>query len=163
MSNIPIEHIQDGQKLVADGEIDLFELTPKGGGTVYFKNDNEATWQGHLYEGLPVSFTGVKKTATGGALAPKLTIGDNTVDLSPFKPLIFDGWLDNADIRHVHLLLDSLLLDRPIFEERFYRVKRVEEYQRMWISMQLATASDFLGSTLPRRQYHPPAFPSVTQ
>jgi lambda family phage minor tail protein L len=71
---IPIEHIQDSQKLLADAEIDLFELTPTGGGgTVYFKADNDVTWQGHTYEGLPITFVGFKKSTDGSAVMPKLT------------------------------------------------------------------------------------------
>ncbi|WP_037500756.1 hypothetical protein [Sphingomonas jaspsi] len=161
MTSTPIEHIQDAHKLVADAEIDLFELTPIGGGTVYFKNENEVTWQGNLYEGLPVSFDGIKRSSQGTALAPKMNIGDGTVDLSPFKPLVFDGWLDDATVRHIMVLREHVEADVPIFQERFYRVKRLEEYHRMWIAMQLATASDALGFTLPHRQYHPPAFPAV--
>lgn len=160
MTGIPIEHIEDSQKLVADAEIDLFELTPVGGGTVYFKNENEIEWQGNVYEGIPVDFNGIKKSSTA-ALAPKMRIGDGAIDLSALKPLAFDGWLDNASIRHVRILLENLQSNLLIYEEFFYRVKRVEEYNRLYISLQLATASDALGFTLPHRQYHPPAFPAV--
>jgi phage-related protein len=162
VTGIPIEHIQDSQKLVADGEIDLFQLTPIGGGTVYFKGDNEVTWQGQTYEALPIAFTGLKKSTTGSATAPRLIIGDGTMDLSPFKPLAFDGYLDSATLVHFELLLDNLVNDLPIYERRVYRVKRVEEYHRMLINLQLATASDALSYTLPHRRYHPPAFPAVT-
>lgn len=161
---IPIEHIEDAQKLTADAEIDLFELTPVGAaGTIYFKGDNNADWQGHTYEGLPIVFTGFKKSADGGALLPKLTVGDGSVDLSPFKPLVFDGHLDGGRLKHIHLLLDNLVNNRNIKEVRYYRVKRVPSYSRFTIELQLATASDALGFTLPYRQYFPPAFPAVQQ
>lgn len=162
MTTTPIEHIEDAQKLVADGELDLFELTPIGGGTIFFKNEAEITWQGNTYEGMPVEFTGVNKSSSGKALAPRMVIGNNNLDLSALLPLVYDGWLEDAQIRHIHLLRENAEADLPIFEERRYRVKRVEEYHRVWIKLQLATASDALGFTLPHRQYHPPAFPAVT-
>jgi phage-related protein len=162
VTSIPIEHVIDSQKLVADGEVDLFQLTPlDGSGTIYFKPDDDRSWLGNTYEGLPLTFTGFMKSASGGSFTPKMTIGDGTVDLSPFKPLVYDGYLDGATIVHIHLLLDNLLNNRNIKEQRIYRVKRVPSYSRLTIELQLATSSDALGFTLPHRQYHPPAFPAV--
>lgn len=162
MTSIPTEHIVDSQLLVADAEIDLFQLTPlDGSGTIFFKPDNEVTWRGQLYEGLPMAFTGLKKSVDNGTLQPKLTIGDGAVDLSPFKPLVYDGYLDGATVVHIHLLLDNLVNNRNIREEREYRVKRVPSYSRRSIELQLSTSSDALGFTLPHRQYYPPAFPAV--
>lgn len=161
---IPIEHIQDAQKLTADAEIDLFEMTPSGTtAVIYFKADNDVTWQGHTYEGLPISFAGYKKSSDGSAIMPKLTIGDGSVDLSPFKPLVYDGNLDGATIKHHKVLLDNITNNRNIKETAIYRVKRVPSYNRLVIELQLATASDALGFTLPFRQYFPPAFPAVLQ
>lgn len=160
--SIPKEHIEDAHKLVADGTVDLFQLTPNdGSGTIYFKPDNNADWQGHTYEGLPLSFTGFKKSSEGQATAPRLVIGDGTVDLSPFKPLVYDGWLDGAVLVHIHLLLDNLINNRNIRQQRTYRVKRPSGYSRLSVDLQLATSSDGLSFTLPHRQYYPPAFPAV--
>lgn len=164
MTSIPAEHIKDAHELQADAEIDLFELTPNdGSGTIFFKSDNDVTWRGQKYEGLPLVMTGFKKSSDGSSLLPKLTIGDGSVDLSPFKPLVYDGYLDGAKVRHLHLLLDNVLNNRDIKEARTYRVKRVPGYSRLTIELQLATASDALGFTLPYRAYYPPAFPAVQQ
>jgi lambda family phage minor tail protein L len=161
---IPSGHIQDAQKLTADAEIDLFELTPAGGGgTVYFKADNDLTWQGQTYEGLPITLNGIKKSSDGSALMPKLTLGDGSIDLSPFKPLAYDGYLDGATVVHKKVLLDNAKANLPVYEKWTYRVKRVPSYNRLLIELQLATASDALGFTLPFRQYFPPAFPAVLQ
>src|SRR5690349_15490595 len=113
----------------ADAPINLFQLTPNdGSGTIYFKADNEAAWQGNTYEGLPLTMTGFKKSSDGSALQPKLTIGDGSVDLSPFKPLVYDGYLDQGLVLHIEILLDHLLSDQNIRRERLYRVKRVPSY-----------------------------------
>lgn len=162
MSEIPAEHIADSHKLVADGRIDLYELTPSGGtGTIYFKADNDTPWRGKDYEGVPLGMSGEKKSIDTGLTMPKLTIGNGAIDLSPFKPLVHDGYLDNAIILRQTLLLDNLLNNRNIAERQMYRVKRVEQYSRTRIILQLATISDSLGFSMPYRQYLPPAFPSV--
>lgn len=164
MTSIPAQHVDDAHKLEADAEIDLFEVTPNdGSGTIYVKGDNDVTWQGHSYEGLPLVFTGFKKPTDGSASMPKLTLGDGSVDLSPFKPVVYDGYLDGASIRHIKVLLDDLLNDRPISQVRTYRVKRVNSYSRTSVDLQLATASDALGFTMPYRAFYPPAFPAVDQ
>lgn len=162
MSQIPAEHIADSHELVADGVIELFELTPSGGsGTIYFKADNDQEWRGWKYEGVPLGMSGEKKTIDTGLTMPKMTIGNGAIDLSPFKPLVHDGYLDNAIIFRRRLLLDNVINNRLIFEGTMYRVKRVEEYSRVRIMLQLATLSDSLGFSMPYRQYLPPAFPSV--
>lgn len=162
MSQIPQDHITDSHKLLADGRIDLFELTPSGStGVIRFKSDNDVTWRGNIYSGLPVVLTGSKKTSTEGLSMPKLQIGQPNIDLSPFKGLIYDGFLDNAIITRSIILLDNLLNNRDVREVRTYRVKRVEQYSRTQILLQLATISDSLDFSLPYRQFLPPAFPSV--
>jgi phage-related protein len=159
---IPIEHIRDSHSLLADGRVDLFELTPSGTvGVIRFKNDNDVTWRGNLYTGLPLALTGEKHSADTGLSMPKLQIGQPNIDLSQFKALVYDGYLDNAVILRSTLLLDNLINNRLIREVRSYRVKRVEQYSRSQIGLQLATLSDSLGFEMPYRQYLPPAFPSV--
>jgi len=159
---IPLEHIKDSHELVADGRVELFELTPAGGtGVVRFKNDNDVTWRGNLYTGLPCAMTGEKKSADTGLSMPKLQLGQPNIDLSMFKPLVYDGYLDNAVVVKITVLLDNLINNRLIREINTYRVKRIEQYSRSQISLQLATLSDSLGFSLPYRQYLPPAFPSV--
>ena len=159
---IPIEHIKDSHLLLADGRVELFEMTPSGGtGVVRFKNDNDVTWRGNTYSGVPLALTGEKKSSDAGLTMPKLQLGQPNIDLSQFKGLIYDGYLDNAIIIKITVLLDNLLNNRLIREISTYRVKRVEQYSRSQITLQLATLSDSLGFSLPYRTYTPPAFPSV--
>jgi len=162
MAQIPLQHIEDSHKLIADARIDLYELTPAGGtGTLLFKPDNDATWMTRFYRGLPMVLSGEKKTSDAGLVMPKMTIGQENIDLSEFKGLIYDETIDNAIIVRYTVLLDNLINNRNIREVQTYRVKRVEEYGRSRIVLQLATLSDALGFSMPFRQYLPPAFPSV--
>lgn len=162
MTTIPIEHIKDSHSLVSDGTVDLFELTPSGGsGVIRFKNDNPVTWRGMDYAGIPCALSGEKKSSDVGLTMPKLTIGQPNIDLSLFKGLVYDGTLDNAIVVKLHLLVDNLKNNRLIRESTTYRVKRVENYSRSQIILQLATLSDSLGFSMPYRTYTQPAFPSV--
>jgi phage-related protein len=116
---------------------------------------------GVTYTGFPLSLEGEKRSADGGLSMPKLTVGQPNVDLSIFKPMIYDGWLDNAVIVRQIVLLANLTANVNVKETRTYRVKRVEQYSRSQVTLQLATLSDSLGFRMPYRQYLPPAFPTV--
>lgn len=161
MTDIPASHITDSQLLSADGIVDLYELTPLVGGTLYFKPDNTVTWLGNQYFGLPCAISGLDMSADKAASQPKLQIGQDNIDLSIFKPLVHDGYADGADLVYRRILLTNLLANANICEIRHFRVKRVESYSRASISLQLSTASDAITFTLPRQQYYPPAFPAV--
>lgn len=162
MVAIPADHIADAHKLQADGIVTLWEMTPAGGGgTIRFKTDNDVEWRGNLYKGLPLSVDGDKESADGGSGQPTMVIGQANIDLSQFKPLINDGSIDGAFVVRHDVLLDNLLNNRNIKETRFYQVRRVAGYGRFQIRLDLGSYSDFLGFTMPHRQYLPPAFPSV--
>jgi hypothetical protein len=157
---LPLNHVEDALKLQADGKVHLFELSPLSGGTIYFKTDNDVTWRGNLYEGLPCALTG-EEFSTEGTPTPRLTIGDENVDLLPFKGLIHDGHLDGATVVRKTVLVDDLINDRNIFQRTTFRVKRPEGYSRTKIPLVLATWSGAVSQTVPFRQYVPPAFPWV--
>jgi phage-related protein len=163
VTTIPDEQIVDAHKLSADAEIDLFQLTPSGGGgTIHFKADDEVTWRGTVYYGLPIVFSGDGASAQGGASQPRLAIGNENTNLSMFKPLVFDGTIDGASVIRTHILLDDLVNNRLVRTLFYYRVRRVESYNRNSINLQLSSQSDALSFTMPFRSFLPPAFPAVT-
>lgn len=162
MPVIPVSHIEDAHKMSADAEIELYELTPAGTtAKVRFKNDNTVTYLGNEFAGLPLNFTGVNKNAEGTMVQPSLTIGQSNIDLSMFKGLVFDGTLDNARIEKHTVLLSDLLANNDIKVVEVYRVKRVDNYGASQISLSLATFSVAGPTSIPFRQYIPPAFPFV--
>lgn len=159
---IPSEHIADAHKLTADGELDLFELTPAAGGaTLRFKADNDMVWRGNTYYGLPLQFSEDAATAEKPSTMPKLVVGTPDTDLSLFKPLINDGSLDGCVVLRYHILLQNVLDGASIYELYTYRGKRVEGYTRATVSLQLASFSDSMSFSMPYRQYLPPDFPAV--
>lgn len=162
MTTIPAEQIADAHKLTADAQVDLFKLTAVGGASIYFKSDNDVTWQGNTYYGLPLQFTGENTSAQTGSPQPRLTVGQEGINLSFFKPMIFDKTIDGATVTRSTILLDDLVNNRLVRTLRYYRVRRIESYSRSVINLSLATLSDSLGFTLPFRSFVPPAFPAVT-
>jgi phage-related protein len=161
MSAIPQGHIADALKLQADGKLHLFEVFPVSGGSIFCKADNPVTWLGLDYEGLPMQLSGEGKSNDGSTPTPRLQIGQEDMDLLPFKGLINDGWLDGATIVRKKVLLDDLLANRDIKETTTFRVKRVESYSRTKVTLLLATFSAAISQTVPFRQYTPPDFPWV--
>lgn len=162
MTTLPPDHIKDSQELIADGEVHLYEITPSDGtGVLRVKPDNDATWLGQEYTGIPMKMTGERRESDTGYANPKLTIGQENMDLSMFKPLIADGTLDNALIKKHTVLLDNLQNNRNIKETMTYRVKQVQGYSSIQINLILATYSDSLSFELPLKAYDQPDFPAV--
>lgn len=161
MPSIPASHVVDAQKLIADAEINLYQLFPVSGGTLYFKNDNTVTWRGNTYEGLPISLSGEKWSSDTSTPTPRLVIGQENLDLLAFKGLTNDGYLDGARIVRHRVLLDNIISNLDFKQTTYFRVKRVEEYSRTKITLVLSTFSGATNQSYPFRQYLPPAFPWV--
>lgn len=161
MTAIPQSHIEDAHKLIADAKISLYKLYPVSGGTIYFKGDNSVTWLGDLYEGIPCELGGEKLSSDTSTPTPRLAIGQQDLDLLPFKGLINDGLLDGAKLVRHKVLLDNIINNINVKETTTFRVKRIESYSRTSISLVLATYSGATSQTLPHRQYLPPDFPYV--
>lgn len=163
MTQHPVTHVNDALSLTADARLDFFILTPSiGTGTIYFRPDNDVTWRGNTYLGLPLSFTGEKDSAEGGGSSPRLQIGSPNIDLSIFKSHIRDGSLDNAVVVRKTALLTDVLADNNIYSSKTYRVETVENYSRSSISLLLARFSGARRTTIPFRQFLPPDFPFVS-
>lgn len=161
MPSFPITHVQDAHKLIADGKVDLFQIMPVSGGTLYLKGDADFTYLGVKYEGIPIGITGEKFSADVSTPTPRMVIGQDNLDLLPFKGLMHDGYLDGARVVRYRVLLDDMLKQLNSKQISYFRVKRVENYSRSKISLLLSTMSGALSQTFPFRQYTPPAFPWV--
>jgi phage-related protein len=161
MSTLPQSHVEDALKLVSDGKVKLYQIFPLSGGTIYLKSDVDFTYLGITYEGIPVNITGEKSSADTSTPTPRMTIGQENLDLLPFKGLINDGYLDGAKIVRHKVLLSDMLNQVNAKQTDVFRVKRVEGYSRTKISLLLSTLSGATNQSYPFRQYTPPAFPWV--
>lgn len=158
---IPPSQVADAHKLRADGKVRLYQIQPVTGGSIYLKHDATWTYLGTTYEGVPCSITGEKFSADVSTPTPRMTIGQEDVDLLPFKGLIHDGALDGARIIRDEVLLNDFLNNINSRKRTFFRVKRVEGYSRTKITLLLSTATGASNQTYPFRQYTPPSFPWV--
>lgn len=161
VTTVPYNQVVDAHKLDADGMISLFKIEPVAGGIVHVKSGVEFTYLGTTYEGLPVQLSGEKWAADSSTPTPRFVIGQEDLDLLPFKGLMSDGYLDGAKITRYQVLLDDMVNQVNSKRTTVFRVKRVENYSRTKIVLALSTFSGAVGQTYPFRQYTPPDFPWV--
>ncbi len=161
MSTIPQSHIEDAHKLIADGKVALWQILPVSGGTIYLKGDIDYEYLGNKYEGIPIQISGEKMSADTSTPTPRLLIGQENLDLLPFKGLIHEGYLEGARVIRHKVLLNDMLNQVNAKETTHFRVKRVEGYSRTKITLLLSSASGASNQSYPFRQYTPPAFPWV--
>lgn len=161
MTTIPQSHIEDAHKLTADGRVMLYQLMPLAGGTIFMKSGIDYKYLDDLYEGLPVQVSGEKWSSDTSTPTPRMVIGQENVDLLPFKGLINDGYLDGAKIVRYEVLLEDMLNQVDAKRVTNFRVKRVEGYSRTKVTLQLSTFTGAINQSYPFRQYTPPAFPWV--
>lgn len=161
MSAFPQSHIIDAHKLRADGKVALWHILPVSGGSIYLKNDIDYTYLGIDYESVPITISGEKMSADASTPTPRLVIGQENLDLLPFKGLIHDGHLEGARIIRHEVLLDDMINQVNAKKTTYFRVKRVENYSRTKITLLLSSASGASNQSYPFRQYTPPAFPWV--
>lgn len=158
---VPVNQVDDSQKLDADGLVSLFTIYPVVGGQMDVKSGPEATYQGVLYESLPIKLSGEKMSADGSSPTPRLIVGQPDLDLLPIKGLVHAGNLEGARIERRQVLLEDLLDDFDSVRVSYYKVKRVEGYTRTQLTLLLSTFSGAAYQPFPHRQYLPPEFPWV--
>jgi hypothetical protein len=161
VTSVPYSQVTDAHKLDADGMVSLFKIEPVVGGALYLKHGAEYEYLGNLYEGLPIQIRGEKWSADTSTPTPRCSIGQEDVDLLPFKGLVHDGYMEAARITRYQVLLDDMLNQVDSKRTTVFKVKRVESYSRAQIVMLLSTLTGAANQSYPFRQYTPPAFPWV--
>lgn len=154
-------NIENAQKLSPDAEIVLFELTTSAGATVHFKTGPSADYLGDLYESVPCSMTGEKRTVEGANERPSMMIGGSDVDLVALKPALFSGYVDGGTLQKHVVELEDLLNNVNNKITTTYRIKQVKDYNRYGINLILARFSPSAQTTIPYRKYTRPAYPYV--
>lgn len=154
-------NIQNAQKLAPDGEVILFELTTRGGTTVYLKNGPDVFYLGNEYTGVPVNLGAEKRSVEGGNERPTFSIGGDNVDLSALKPALYSGQVDGGTlVKHIVQVAD-LIANTNVKITSQYRIKQIQSYSRMKVNLILARFSPSNQTTVPYRKYTRPAFPYV--
>lgn len=159
MTQIPIEHARDAQKLTADGIAELFEIQlTQGQGTVRIWNGEQLTWQGNLYESLGCAVTGDERSADEKQGRPTFTVFNPNNVLSPF---VVGGFIENAVVIRKRVLRTHIDLDVNIFQRRVWVISRISNIRDQVIQLELREPYEGPNSLIPARVYIPPEFPAV--
>lgn len=161
MTSVPLTHIQESQKLTADAQIDLYQITLKDSPTIFrFKNNDTVTWRGNLYEGMACRLQGDTRLADGEESRASLQV------MNPFG--IFNmpalvGDLDLATVVRKRVLRQHLDGNVNIFEQRMWYVGRISELiSGQSITLELRNVTEGPAYQIPVRMYIPPQFPLVS-
>jgi phage-related protein len=159
--SVPLSHIEESQKLTADAQIDLYEITLKNLPVVFrFKNNNTVVWRANEYEGLACQLTGDTRLADGEESRASLRVM-NPYGVFNMPALVGD--LDLATVVRKRILLQHLESNANIFEQRMWYVGRISELiSGQSITMELRNMTEGPSFQIPVRMYIPPEFPLVS-
>lgn len=161
MTNTPLSHIQESQKLTADAQIDLYEITLKNLPVVFrLKNNNTVVWRGNEYEGMACRLQGDTRLADGEESRASLQIVN---PFGIFNAPAMAGELDLATVVRKRVLLQHLENNTNIFEQRMWYVGRISELiSGQSVTLELRNMTEGQSYQIPVRMYIPPEFPLVS-
>lgn len=153
------EIADDRVKLSADGIVHLYKIELRAGGTVRVKSDNDATWQGNLYEGTLVEMSGYKRTSDEEVTRPTLTLANPDHILTVQVNL---GNLEKSIVTHYMVLYNNLINNLNIYEQDSWYISRVVGVTDIAVVCELRNPIDGPNILTPARMYIPPEFPAVS-
>ena len=160
MSEAPVQHLQDAQKLTADGYVHLYEIVLRNNqGTVFLSDSGLITWQGQTYDSAPITMTGEKETSTEEVARPILTVYNPENVLASF---IVTRVLEKSIVKRKQVLRANIDGNNNIFDQRTWFIGRVTSFLRGQLTVELRNLTDGPNFMMPRRQYLPPEFPVVS-
>ena len=173
--DVPETQLEDAQKLIADGIVQLYEITLADNSKIYLKQDNSRTWNGHTWTGIPILFEGYS-TAQGDSYSrPTLSIANpdtiNELDgsaRSTLSSLVLPvegypyGLLNRAKVTRYLVLYEDLKADRAIYQKKEWVIWFIKTINKNVIQVELRNYMDGVNFDVPARMYIPPEFPFVT-
>ena len=173
--DIPETQLEDAQKLIADGIVQLYEIELANGTYLHLKQDNSVTWNGQTWTGIPILFEGYS-TAQGDSYSrPTLSIAnpDTVSDLdgnarSTFSSLVLPvegypyGLLNRAKVTRYLVLYEDLKANRAIYQKKEWIIWFIKTINRNLIQVELRNRMDGVNFDVPARMYIPPEFPFIT-
>ncbi|TGT64095.1 MULTISPECIES: hypothetical protein [unclassified Mesorhizobium] len=159
-ANKPLEHMQDAQKLTADGYVNLYEIQLKTEPVILRLTDSVSRkWQGQDWEMFGVQISGEKRSADGEETRPQLQF------INPegvFSTLVRQRLLDRATVIRYRLLREHYEGDVQIYQRRMWWISRISNVTAgQTIAAELRVMTEGPNSRIPARQFIPPEFPMV--
>lgn len=173
--DIPETQLEDAQKLIADGIVQLYEIKLADGSRIYLKQDDSVTWNNHTWTGIPILFEGYS-TAQGDSYSrPTLSIA-NPDTISPLdgtakstlSSLVLPrkdypyGLLNRAQVTRYIVLYEDLKANKPIYQKKSWIIWFIKMINKNLIQVELRNPMDGVNFDVPARMYIPPEFPFVT-
>jgi len=164
----PQTHLQDSQKLTADGLVDLFEITLdawrndfdySNNTKVFIKANNTVIWQGNTYEGIGLRFSGAGNSADEQVSRPAFQVANPD---GLFTSLVVNGRLEAALVTRKRVLKTDLDANVNQFQVQTWRVSRIASVTKTIITLELRDQLDGQTFLVPARIYMPPTFPLVS-
>lgn len=156
---IPDSHLEEAQKLEADGIARLWKIELKTGSVSYFRYGESVTWQDDEYEFLAYSFTGEGKFSNDEVARPKMTVVNPAKIFGPFAE---QGYFDLAKVTRYEVLHSDLDSDVNVFRPRKWVIGKVESVTEQSITFEFRDLTDIPNFQFPPRSFTPPEFPSVS-
>lgn len=148
----------DRVKLTADGIVELVRVELATGGTLFLKNNDTVTWQGHSWEGVAMQFQGYANSSDEELSRPTLSIANPDGILSQY---ILNGALEKSVVKRIRVLRANLLANQNIFEQQSWYISRVVSVNKTMAVFELRNPIDGPNFQCPARMYLPPDFPAV--
>lgn len=155
----PQSHIDEAHKLVADAPVKLYKITLSTGAIIRIKNNNTVTWQGNVYEGVPMALSGVSFSAGDEANRPKVMVANPD---GIYSSLVRTKVFERGTLLQYEVLKQHLDTNQNIFNSRTWRIARALEVNLHVISLELRNLTDGPMAKIPSRFFTQPEFPSVT-
>lgn len=157
-TSIPEEQLEDAQKLIADGIVQLYEIRLSDGTYLHLKADNSVEWNGYQWTGIPILFEGYSSAQGSSYSRPTLSIANPD---GAFSTFVRDGFLDRAVVNRYIVLYDDIVNDRPIYQKKTWVIWFIKTLNKNIIQVELRNPMDGVNFDVPARMYIPPEFPFV--
>lgn len=173
--DIPETQLEDAQRLVGDGIVQLYEIKLNNGTVLHLKQDNSVSWNGYDWLGIPILFEGYSTAQADSYSRPTLSIANpdyvNANDgnaRSSYSNLVLPregypyGLLNRAEVTRYLVLYEDLIADKPIYQKKQWIIWFIKSINRNVIQVELRNRMDGVNFDVPARMYIPPEFPFVT-
>lgn len=158
MCSIPEVQLEDAQKLLADGIVQLYEIKLADGTYLHLKADNSVSWNGYEWTGIPILFEGYSSAQGDSYSRPTLSIANPD---GAFSTFVRDGFLDRAVVNRYVVLYDDIINNNPVYQKKTWIIWFIKTLNKNMIQVELRNPMDGVNFDVPARMYIPPEFPFV--
>jgi phage-related protein len=155
----PVEHVQEAMKMTSGAETHLWEIILRDGTRVFLRNGPSVTWQGHLYENLPILLSGEEISSEDKTNRPGLKVFN---PMKIFGPWAHEGKFELAIVIRKTLLVEHLNSNANIAVRKIWKISQIQTCTSRLLDVQLSSPTDGPNITVPYRFYGPPEFPTVS-